>query len=109
MGRVVAEPLPVTVRAAETSRGRGRLYRRARARGHAAAALRAGTARRCAVRLGLPRSATGPAVINALTESTGRSATEIGGLLYGPPPTTDDELGHLTRALEELESEVHRT
>ncbi|EYR62692.1 hypothetical protein N866_05845, partial [Actinotalea ferrariae CF5-4] len=40
LGPVVSEPLPVVVRAAETTIGRGRLYRRARSRGHAAAALR---------------------------------------------------------------------
>ncbi|WP_221655742.1 DUF4350 domain-containing protein, partial [Actinotalea ferrariae] len=44
LGAVVTEPLPVTVRAAETTLGRGRLYRRGRSRGHAAAALRAGVA-----------------------------------------------------------------
>ncbi|WP_188037600.1 DUF4350 domain-containing protein, partial [Actinotalea sp. JY-7885] len=46
LGPVVTEPLPVTVRAAETTLGRGRLYRRGRSRGHAAASLRAGMARR---------------------------------------------------------------
>ncbi|HEX6336426.1 MAG TPA: DUF4350 domain-containing protein, partial [Jiangellaceae bacterium] len=40
LGRVVTEPLPVIVRAAETTEGRARLYRRGRARGHAAATLR---------------------------------------------------------------------
>src|SRR5690606_24859502 len=40
LGPLVAEELPVVVRAAETTRGRGRLYRRARSRGHAAAGLR---------------------------------------------------------------------
>ena len=57
LGRLVTERLPVVVRAGETTRGRGRLYRRARSYGHAAAALRAGTAARSAGRLGLPRSA----------------------------------------------------
>src|SRR5690606_25905753 len=71
LGRVVTEPLPVTVRAAETTLGRGRLYRRSRSRGHAAAALRAGTARRAAARLGLPRTAGATDVIDALTRATG--------------------------------------
>ncbi|TGJ97711.1 DUF4350 domain-containing protein, partial [Actinotalea fermentans ATCC 43279 = JCM 9966 = DSM 3133] len=35
LGPLVTEDLPVVVRAAETTRGRGRLYRRSRSRGHA--------------------------------------------------------------------------
>ncbi|WP_019136672.1 DUF4350 domain-containing protein, partial [Cellulomonas massiliensis] len=41
LGPLVTEALPVVVRAGETTRGRGRLYRRSRAHGHAAAGLRA--------------------------------------------------------------------
>lgn len=108
-GRIVTEPLPVTVRAAETTRGRGRLYRRSRSRGHAAAALRAGTARRVAARIGLPRTAGAPEVIDATARATGHSTEQVAGLLYGPPPTDDDGLLQLARQLDELESEVHRT
>lgn len=109
LGPVVTEPLPVVVRAAETTTGRGRLYRRARARGHAGAALRAGTARRCAARLGLPRSADAPAVVDAVAHAAGRPSEQVAALLYGPPPTDDDGLLRLARQLDELESEVHRT
>lgn len=109
LGPVVTEPLPVTVRAAEAVVGRGRLYRRSRSRGHAAAALRAGTARRAAARLGLPRSAGAPEVIEALARATGRETPQVADLLYGPPPTDDAGLVDLTRRLDELESEVHRT
>jgi len=109
LGPVVTEPLPVTVRAAETALGRGRLYRRARSRGHAAASLRAGTARRTAARLGLPRTAGAPAVIDALARATGRPTEQVAGLLYGPPPTDDGGLLALARQLDNLESEVHRT
>lgn len=109
LGRVVTEPLPVTVRAAETTLGRGRLYRRARSRGHAGAALRAGTARRAAARVGLPRSAGATDVIDALARATGRPIEQVAGLLYGPPPTDDAGLLQLARQLDELESEVHRT
>jgi hypothetical protein len=108
LGRVVTEPLPVRVRAAEATRGRGRLYRRARSRGHAAAALRAATARRCALRLGLPRSADAPTVIEALATAARRPTHEVAALLYGPPPSDDAELLALSRALDQLESEVHR-
>jgi hypothetical protein len=54
LGRVVEEPLPVVVRAAEAVEGRGRLYRAAGARGPAAEALRSGVRERAAARLGLP-------------------------------------------------------
>lgn len=109
LGRVVTEPLPVTVRSAETTRGRGRLYRRSRSYGHAAAALRAGTATRAAARVGLPRTAGAPAVIDALARATGRPSDEVAALLYGPPPTDDVGLAQLARRLDELESEVHRS
>ncbi len=109
LGRVVGEPLPVTVRAAETTLGRGRLYRRSRSRGHAAAALRAGTAMRTATQLGLPRSAGARDVIDALSRATGRSTEQVAGLLYGPPPNDDAGLLQLARQLDEIESEVHRT
>jgi len=109
LGPVVTEPLPVVVRAAEATVGRGRLYRRARARGHAAAALRAGAAHRAAARLGLPRNAGAPEVIDALSRATGRRADDVAALLYGPPPTDDAGLLQLARTLDQLESEVHRT
>ena len=108
LGRVVVEPLPVIVRATETTRGRGRLYRRGRAYQHAAAALRAGTISRIASRVGLPRTASGPEVVEALSRATGRPPEAIDSLLYGPPPTDDASLVTLTQALDTLESEVHR-
>ncbi|GAA4629338.1 DUF4350 domain-containing protein [Cellulomonas oligotrophica] len=107
-GPVVAETLPVVVRSAEATRGRGRLYRRARAHGHAGAALRAGTAARLAQRLGLPRSASGPALVDAVHRASGRPARDVDALLYGPPPTDDAALQRLAADLDQLESEVHR-
>ncbi|MCM0640283.1 DUF4350 domain-containing protein [Cellulomonas wangsupingiae] len=108
LGPVVTEPLPVVVRSAEATRGRGRLYRRARAHGHAGAALRAGTAARVAHRLGLPRSADAPSLVDALARTTGRSTRDLEALLYGPPPTDDAGLLRLADDLHHLESEVHR-
>ena len=109
LGRLVTEQLPVVVRSGETTRGRGRLYRRARAYGHAAAALRAGVAARSAGRLGLPRSAAAPLVVDAISRAVGRRPADVEALLYGPPPTDDRGLAQLARDLDHLESEVHRT
>ena len=53
LGRLVVEPLPVVVRAVETTESRGRLYRRARDRGRAVAVLQAATTRRLTSYLGL--------------------------------------------------------
>lgn len=108
LGPLVSEDLPVTVPASETALGRGRLYRRARAWGHAAAALRAGAAHRMATRLGVPRTADAPTVVEAVTRATRRPSEHVLGLLYGPPPADDAALARLAIELDQLESEVHR-
>ncbi|MCL1871734.1 MAG: DUF4350 domain-containing protein [Promicromonosporaceae bacterium] len=108
LGPVMAEELPVVVPAAETTRGRGRLYRRARSRGHAAAALRAAAADRMAGRLGVPRNADAATLTDAVVRATGRPGEDVGALLYGPPPADDAALAALARRLDDLESEVHR-
>src|SRR5690606_35517589 len=87
LGRVVTEPMPVVVRSAETTLGRGRLYRRARDHAHAAAGLRAGCATRVATRLGVPPSARPEVLVAAVARATGREEAAVGALLYGPPPT----------------------
>jgi hypothetical protein len=109
LGPLVTEDLPVVVRAAETTRGRGRLYRRAGARGHAAAGLRASAADRLAHRLGLPRSADAPTVVDAVARATGRPGDEVARLLYGPPPADDAALLELARHLDRIESEVYHS
>ncbi|WP_278235115.1 DUF4350 domain-containing protein [Isoptericola sp. AK164] len=108
LGPLVAEDLPVVVPAAESTRGRGRLYRRARSRGHAAAGLRAAAAARVAHRLGLPRSADRATVVDAVVRATGGDPHTVTDLLYGPPPADDVALTELARRLDTLESEVHR-
>ena len=108
LGPVVVEPLPVEVKAAETTRGRGRLYRRAGAHAHAASALRAGLVARVAGRVGLPSHAGPDEVVETLARASGRSQQAITDVLYGPPPTDDAGLTALTHALDTLESEVLR-
>ena len=106
LGPLVPEDLPVVVRASEATRGRGRLYRAGGSRGHAAAGLRAATAARLAVRLGVPAGASPEALVDAAARATGRPATDVHGLLYGPPPPDDAALLTLARHLDDLESEV---
>lgn len=106
-GRIVTEPLPVVVRAVETTVGRGRLYRSAKARGHAAQALRAGSALRLARRLGLPAGAGRDHLVHAVSAATSLPPEVIDRTLYGPPPTTDQRLADLAHQLDQLESEVH--
>lgn len=109
LGPVVTEAMPVVVRSTETTLGRGRLYRRGRAHAHAAAGLRAGVATRTARLLGLPRSAPPGTLVTAVAAATGRDEALVAQLIYGPPPSGDTELITLTRELDILESEVHRT
>ncbi|MFC8731621.1 DUF4350 domain-containing protein [Luteimicrobium sp. NPDC057192] len=106
LGPLVPEDLPVVVRASEATRGRGRLYRAGGSRGHAAAGLRAATASRLGTRLGVPAGAAPDALVDAVVRATGRPATDVHGLLYGPPPPDDAALLTLARHLDDLESEV---
>jgi len=110
LGRVVVEPLPVVVRATETVEGRARLYRRGRARGRAADALRGSTAERIRRQLSLPRAAPLDAIAVAASARTGRPAPDITSLLTpGNDPYDDASLTGLADALDTLENEVRRT
>ncbi|ROR73738.1 DUF4350 domain-containing protein [Bogoriella caseilytica] len=108
MGPVVVEVMPVTVPSAETTFGRGRLYRRSGARDHSAAALRAGSISRMATSLGLPRSAGRDSIIDAVVRASGHPREDVAGTLYGPPPPDDGSLLHLSTTLDALEKEVRR-
>jgi hypothetical protein len=106
LGRVVTEPLPVIVRAAETTEGRARLYRRGRARGHAAATLREAAGVRLRQRLGLPVDAGVTALSEAVATRTGRRTEQVATLLGGPEPPDDAALVRLADELDALEMEV---
>ena len=108
-GPLVAEQLPVVVRASETVEGRGRLYRSRRARDRAAAALRTATVQRLLPRLGLGPGAAAPAVVETVARRSGAHAGFVSYHLYGPPPATDDDLLQLARALDEIERQVTNT
>lgn len=105
MGALVTEPLPVVVRAVETTESRGQIYRRARDRGRAAAILRLGSTERLARRLALPPHAAG-AVREAAAAASGMPVAQVEALLAGPSPTTDVELHTLANALTDLEERV---
>ncbi|BAX94807.1 DUF4350 domain-containing protein [Mycobacterium shigaense] len=105
-GPLVAEPLPVVVRASETVEGRGRLYRSRRARDRAAQALRTATMHRLLPRLGLGAQAPAQAVVATVAQRSGTDAGSVSYQLFGPPPATDHDLLQLARALDEIERQV---
>jgi hypothetical protein len=108
-GPLVAEELPVVVRASETVEGRGRLYRSRRARDRAATALRTATVQRLLPRLGLGPGASAPAVVTTVAQRSGADPGFVSYQLFGPPPATDNDLLQLARALDEIERQVTHT
>jgi hypothetical protein len=106
VGPLVADELPVVVRASETVEGRGRLYRSRRARDRAAQALRTATLQRLLPRLGLGVNAPPPTVVATVAQRTGADSGWLRHNLFGPPPATDTDLLHLARALDYIERQV---
>jgi hypothetical protein len=109
LGPLVAEKLPVVVRASETVEGRPRLYRSRRARGQAADALRTATLQRLAPRLGLGPNASPTAVLDAVATRYAGDANTVHHVLFGPPPSTDADLLHLAHALDDIERQVTKS
>ncbi len=109
IGQLVAEQLPVVVRASETVEGRGRLYRSRRARDRAALALRTATLQRLSPRLGLGVGAPAPAMVTAIAQRSGAYPEALWHLLFGPPPSSDTDLLYLARALDDIERQVTRS
>ncbi|MGW6919043.1 DUF4350 domain-containing protein [Kitasatospora sp. NPDC054939] len=112
LGPVVSENLPVVVRASETTEGRARLYRRAKARGRAAEALRRAAVHRLAPTLGIPLGSGVPdptALCAAVADRLpARPAGDVQALLYGPPPSDDAALLRLADDLDALERQVRQ-
>lgn len=100
LGPLVAERIPVVVRATETVEGHGRLYQARRARGRAAGELRAAATARIA------RLTGGEASPGTLAARTGQDASEIEALLAGPPPASDQELVTLAAQLDTLTRKI---
>jgi hypothetical protein len=107
LGPLVHEPLPVVIRAAESTESRGRLYRKTRDRDHAAAILRQATRRRLADQLAVPVDAPVPDLVVAVAGSS-RDLDDVRRLLTDVSVPNDSALADLGRQLLRLESEVRK-
>jgi hypothetical protein len=108
LGRLVSEPLPVVVRAVETTEGRARLYRRSRSPERAARTLRDAELTRLRDQLGLGRAGLPDDVVRLAAARSGRHPTDVAALLLGPLPTDDPGLVRLAADLDRLDREVRR-
>lgn len=110
LGRLVTEPLPVAVKAIETTESRGRLYRKVNDRAHAAGVLRTAARSSLAAQLHLPRRlAERPDDLAAeVARVAGRQRDAVLALIgpHSPHPGNDRELITLAQELAELEREV---
>ncbi|RLK23417.1 hypothetical protein DER29_1281 [Micromonospora sp. M71_S20] len=102
LGPPAVEPLPVTVRSAETVLGRARLYEKAGARDAAARTLRTAALDRLTPRLHLPPTAPPADVAAAVAARTGDDPRWTYEVLHGAGPETDQDLLDLARALDRL-------
>lgn len=105
-GPLVTENLPVTVRAAETTEGRARLYARSRDTVHVADQLRYGTLDRLARDLGLGPTSAADETADAVAARLGIDRSRVRGILIDDRPATDAELVRLADALQHLETAV---
>lgn len=111
LGPLATEPLPVVVKAIETTLSRGRLYRKGGDRGHAARTLRAAARARAVTRLRLDRNVDDATLVRDVARHVGRPEPEVGFLLseHAPEPGSDRDLIALASALAALEEEVRRS
>ncbi|MEW2634994.1 DUF4350 domain-containing protein [Streptomyces sp. NPDC048389] len=108
LGPLVAERLPVAIRASEATEGRARLYRKVNARDRAAASLRAATRTRLAPLLGVSAAETHSpeALLPAISARLPGGERDTRELLFGAPPADDTALVRLADQLDALEREV---
>jgi hypothetical protein len=106
LGAPVPEPLPVTVPAAETVRGRGRLYQRAKARTVAIGTLRTAARERLARLLDLPTDTPVAELAAAVAARTGTPVDDVLAVLDGPVEEEDTDLVRVAAALDALQRAV---
>jgi hypothetical protein len=109
-GALATEPLPVGVRAVETTRSLGRLYRRSGDREHAAEALRRAARARLAERLRLGSTTPPDVLAREVARRSGRTEADVVAVLgpAGVVPSSDRDLITRARQLAELDREVRR-
>jgi hypothetical protein len=108
LGRLVTEPLPVVVRALETTESRGRMYRKSRDRERAVAVLQLATRRRLATYLGLSVSSPTSSVAAAAAAVSGRPYDDVLNLLTSSSIADDNELLERASNLAAIEKEVRQ-
>lgn len=111
LGALVSEPTPVHVKAIESTLARGRLYRKANDRAHAAAALRSATRETLRQRLHLPPRTTPDVLSRAVADHLHVSGSEVDELIapHAPTPPTDQHLIALADQLADIEEKVRRS
>lgn len=107
-GRLAIEPLPVVVAVDETTRSRGRLYRKARDYPRAAAVLRVATRSRLARYLGLAPNGRPETLITQSAQAAGADPRRVADLLYGADPPDETSMTALAQDLQQLERQVRR-
>lgn len=108
-GPLAVEPLPVHVRAIESTVGRGRSYRRSGDRDHVAGVLRTSARRRLADLLLVDRHDE-DALVAAAAARSSRTTEEVRALVgaASPTPSTDAALVRLAQELAALTEEVRQ-
>ncbi|GAA3940304.1 DUF4350 domain-containing protein [Actinoplanes auranticolor] len=102
LGAPVAEPLPVRVRAAETVRGLGGLYRRAGARSTSLATLQGAARVRLAEHYGLPADVSADEVAERVAATVGQPVLDVRHMLSGGIEDSDEELARAATTLQNL-------
>jgi hypothetical protein len=105
-GPLVAENLPVAVRAAETTEGRARLYARSRDAVHALDSLRVGSLDRLARLLGLGPAARAAEIADAAAHRIGAPPALVRDILIETIPSTDADHVAASDRLRDLEAAV---
>ncbi len=106
LGTPVAEPLPTPVRAAETVRGLGGLYRRAHARDASLGTLQAAAVKRLAGHFGLPADSGVEDVSERVAAHVGWPPHQVRALLGGGVEDTDEDLAAKAAAVQNLVRQV---